>query len=76
MWHASEVVATTLASADGDPKASVAPMRTQASSSIVAVSSAGLVTSHAGRHVGMPSAGPYSANGANAATRRSSAVMP
>ena len=38
-----------------------------------AVSSAGFATSHAGRQVGMPSVGPYSAKGAKAATRRSSA---
>ena len=51
-------VATTLASADGDANASVAPMRAQASSSDAAVSSAGFVTSQFGSAVGMPSAGP------------------
>ena len=53
----------------------VAPTRRQASSSAVAVSVRGAVTSMSANAVVMPSAGPNTANGANAATNRSSGPM-
>ena len=67
---------TTLASAAGEANTIVASTATAASPSAAAVSVAGAATSMSGTTDEMPIAGPYSANGANAATSRSSAVMP
>ena len=66
-------VATTLRSAAGDAKTEGRPRPTrplQRARSAVRVP--GRVTSIRGTAAPTPSAGPYSANGANAATRRSS----
>jgi hypothetical protein len=69
-------VATTLRSAAGEAKTRVPPTAAAASASAIAVRVPGRVTSIRGTAAPMPSAGPYSANGANAATSRSSRVMP
>ncbi len=71
----SATVRTTLASAAGDANTSVARTRSTASPRAVAVSVPGAPTSMSGTTEGIPSIGPYRANGANAATSRSSAVM-
>ncbi|CAB4878961.1 unannotated protein [freshwater metagenome] len=69
-------VRTTFASAAGEANTIVAPIRAHASSSALAVSVAGAVTSMSARPVTMPRAGPNTAKGANAATKRSAGVMP
>ena len=69
-------MASTLASAAGEAKTTVASTAAAASASAAAVSVPGRVTSVAGTADGTPSAGPYSANGAKAATIRSSPVIP
>ena len=73
--ESSWAVRTTLASAAGDANTSVAWTRSTASPRAGAVSVPGAATSMSGTTDGIPSSGPYSANGANAATSRSSCVM-
>ncbi len=58
VWSPGAPVATTFANAAGEANARVAPIRSHAASSAAAVNSPGLVTSHAGSAVGIPSAGP------------------
>ena len=70
-----EAVFNTFANAAGDANTMVAVMRSHASFNAAAVRVLGDVTSISARPVVMPSAGPYSANGANAATNRSFRVM-
>ena len=77
-WSAdsSAAVAATFRSAAGEAKTRVASIAAAASASAPAVSVPGFVTSMSGTEAPMPSAGPYSANGANAATNRSSGPIP
>ena len=69
-----DTVAATVRSAAGEAKTMLASTAAAASASLAALSVPGSVTSMSGAAEPMPRAGPSSANGANAATSRSSGV--
>ena len=71
----SPAVATTFRRAAGDAKTRVASTAAAASANRAALRVPGFVTSICGTAAPIPKAGPYSANGANAATSRSLGVM-